>query len=111
MAELHNLLGTLQEFTYDAGKTGRYYSLPQLEAQGVGRVSRLPVSIRVVLESVLRNYDGQRITENDVRTLAKWKATGERPVVAIWTTAPNTFSPGPSGSASRTLRRTPGRKG
>ena len=36
------------------------------------------MSIRIVLESVLRNYDGKRITENDVKTLANWSATAER---------------------------------
>src|SRR5215211_329277 len=58
--------------------SGRFYSLPQLEKNGVGPVSRLPHSIRVVLESVLRNCDGEKITEDDVRDLANWQATGKR---------------------------------
>ncbi len=53
---------------------GQYYSLPELEKSGVGKISRLPASIRVVLESVLRNCDGKRITEEDVRALANWDA-------------------------------------
>ncbi len=69
----HNLFNTLQSFS-----AGQFYSLPQLETEGVGPVSRLPVSIRIVLESVLRNYDGKKITENDVRTLANWRALAER---------------------------------
>jgi Aconitase A len=74
----HNLFDTLQTFTVAGGKTGQFYSLPQLERAGVGPISRLPVSIRIVLESVLRNYDGKRITENDVRTLANWQPKAER---------------------------------
>jgi aconitate hydratase len=74
----HNLFNTLQSFDLGNGKTGQYYSLPQLEKEGVGPISRLPVSIRVVLESVLRNYDGHRITEKDLRGLANWAAKAER---------------------------------
>ncbi len=74
----HNLFNTLQSFDVGKGQTAQFYALPQLEKEGVGPVSRLPVSIRVVLESVLRNYDGQKITEQDVRTLANWAANGER---------------------------------
>ena len=55
----HNLHDTLREFRLASGATGRYYSLPALEKAGVGRVSRLPVSIRIVLESVLRYCDGR----------------------------------------------------
>ncbi|MEO6260375.1 MAG: aconitate hydratase, partial [Thermoanaerobaculia bacterium] len=54
------------------------YSLPKLEQAGIGPVSKLPVSIRIVLESVLRNVDGRKISERDVRVLANWKATAER---------------------------------
>jgi aconitate hydratase len=57
---------------------GRYYSLPQLEKQGIGSVSRLPICLRIVLESLLRNFDGDRIRENDVRALAGWEPNGER---------------------------------
>ncbi|MCU1264818.1 MAG: aconitate hydratase 1 [Acidobacteria bacterium] len=74
----HNLFNSLQTFASEPGKTGQFYSLPQLEKEGVGPVSRLPVSIRVVLESVLRNFDGTKITEEDVRELANWKANGPR---------------------------------
>src|SRR5258708_39971614 len=54
----HNLYDTLQEFRLASGETGKFYSLQSLEKAGIGRVSRLPVSIRIVLESVLRNCDG-----------------------------------------------------
>ena len=74
----HNLFNTLQTFNPKADREGRFYSLPQLEQESVGPVSRLPVSIRIVLESVLRNFDGKKIREQDVRTLANWKANAER---------------------------------
>jgi aconitate hydratase len=73
----HSLFDTLQSFETSYG-TRQFYSLPQLELSGVGPVSKLPVSIRIVLESVLRNCDGQKIGEDDVRTLANWKATAAR---------------------------------
>src|SRR6266550_3534936 len=74
----HNLFNSLQTFTPQNGKTGQFYSLPQLEKEGVGKISRLPVSIRIVLESVLRNFDGARITEDNVRQVANWKPNAER---------------------------------
>ena len=65
---------TLKKF--DAGKEreGFLYSLAALEEQGIGRISRLPVSIRIVLESVLRNCDGKKVRRKDVETLANWNA-------------------------------------
>jgi aconitate hydratase len=74
----HNLHNTLQEFKTGAGQSGRFYSLPALERAGVGRISRLPVSIRIVLESVLRNCDGKKVTEEHVRQLANWGAKAAR---------------------------------
>ena len=68
---MHNLFNTLQTFETD-GQRVHYYSLPALEAQGIGKVSNLPVSIRILLESLLRNYDNQQITEQDVVDLANW---------------------------------------
>lgn len=53
-------------------KNYTYYSLPSLEEQKVGPISRLPVSIRIMLESLLRNCDGKRVSEEDVRRLANW---------------------------------------
>ena len=70
---MHNLLDTLQPL-----KGGKFYSLPKLgKALGVP-VGRLPVSIRIVLESVLRNYDGKKVTEEHVRQLAAWKPGATR---------------------------------
>jgi aconitate hydratase len=74
----HNLFNSLQEFSTGTGAKGRYYSLPALEQAGLGPISRLPVSIRIVLESVLRNCDGQRVEERNIRELAAWQSKGER---------------------------------
>jgi aconitate hydratase len=74
MSAPHNSLNSLQTFDLGGGRKGRFYSLPALEAAGVGKISRLPISIRIVLESVLRNVDGKKVTERDVRTLANWNA-------------------------------------
>jgi len=74
----HNTFNTLDSFDLGHGRRGQFYSLPKLEAAGVGNVSKLPVSIRIVLESVLRNLDGKKIAEKDVRTLANWQAIAER---------------------------------
>src|SRR5215470_12704727 len=74
----HNLFNTLQEFDLGNGKKGRFYSLPELEKQGVGPISKLPLSVRIVLESVLRNCDGQKVKEDDVRALANWKPEAPR---------------------------------
>jgi aconitate hydratase len=75
---VHNLFNTSKEISLSPGKYARYCSLPALEAAGVGRISRLPVSIRIVLESVLRNYDGKKITEAHVRRLANWQPNAVR---------------------------------
>ena len=74
----HDPLNTLREFKLKSGKSGRMYSLKALEEQGFGKTSRLPVSLRVVLESVLRNCDGERISPDSVKALAAWKPNGER---------------------------------
>ncbi len=73
----HGVFDSLQSFkTKDM--SGSFCSLPELERQGVGPISKLPVSIRIVLESVLRNCDGKRITEDHVRRLANWDPNAER---------------------------------
>ncbi|HEX6126505.1 MAG TPA: aconitate hydratase [Pyrinomonadaceae bacterium] len=75
----HNLFNSRQSFKTGSGAEGIYYSLPSLEAQGIGKVSRLPISVRIVLESVLRNFDeGKKISEVNIRELASWAATAER---------------------------------
>src|SRR5207244_9075220 len=69
-----NEFKTLKRFDAGKGREGFLHSLPALEEQGVGKISRLPVSIRIVLESVLRNCDGEKVRRNDVEALAKWNA-------------------------------------
>ncbi len=74
----HQLFGSLQSFDLGNGRQGQFYSLPALEKAGVGPISRLPVTIRIVLESVLRNCDGLKVTEQNVRELATWQPKAER---------------------------------
>ena len=74
----HNLVNSLQSINLSNGRQGQFYSLPQLEKEGLGPISRLPVSIRIVLESVLRNFDGKKVREREIRALANWKANAER---------------------------------
>ena len=69
----HNLHHTLQPL-----KGGKFYSLPKLgKALGV-KIERLPLSIRIVLESVLRNCDGKKVTEAHVKQLAHWQPNASR---------------------------------
>src|SRR5213082_3605222 len=65
---------TLQEFDAGYGREGFFHSLPGLEKQVVGKISRLPISIRIVLESVLRNCDEKKVRRKDVEVLANWNA-------------------------------------
>ncbi len=75
----HNLFNTKQTFKTGAGADGTFYSLPQLEKEGIATISCLPISIRIVLESVLRNFDdGKKISEEDVKHLANWSANADR---------------------------------
>jgi aconitate hydratase len=78
MSTSHNLFGTLQTFELGNGQLGKFYSLPALEKAGVGPISKLPVSIRLVLESVLRNCDGKKVHEANIRELANWQANETR---------------------------------
>jgi aconitate hydratase len=73
-----NTLNTLKEFNISGSRKGKFYSLPALEKKLGVNISRLPVSIRIVLESVLRNCDGKKVTEEHVQQLANWNPTGTR---------------------------------
>ncbi len=75
-----NPFNTLRTFEGRKGSKSLLHSLPALEEAGLGKISRLPVSIRVVLESVLRNCDGSRVREEDVRVLAAYDAAKPNPV-------------------------------
>ena len=74
----HDPFNTLRRFKTASGEEAAYHSLPALEEAGVGNISRLPVSLRIVLESVLRNCDGRKVTEDHVRELAAWQANEAR---------------------------------
>jgi aconitate hydratase len=76
----HDTFNALRELKLPSGKTGRYYSLPALESSGLGKISRLPFCLRIVLESLLRNCDGKRVAEDHVRNLAGWQANAARDV-------------------------------
>ena len=69
----HNLFNTHQSLESE-GLTCSYYSLPALAEAGIGSIETLPVSLRILLESLLRNYDGHQITEDDIVNLASWDA-------------------------------------
>jgi aconitate hydratase len=69
----HNLFNTHRTLESD-GFACTYYSLPALEEAGIGSTTTLPVSLRILLESLLRNYDGHQITEDDIVNLANWEA-------------------------------------
>src|SRR6266550_6783977 len=72
--KMHDEFRTLRKFDAGKGREAFLYSLPVLEERGIGKISRLPISIRIVLESVLRNCDGQKVQRKDVEALANWNA-------------------------------------
>jgi hypothetical protein len=72
------VIDVLQRLELPSGSSDSYHSLPLLEKRGVAKVSRLPVSLRILLESVLRNLDGRRIRDEDVLALAGWTPHGTR---------------------------------
>ena len=76
-APKHAFAGTLKKFKTKSGKSGQYYSLPALAKQ-FPAVNRLPVSMRIVLESVLRHCDGNKVTADHVAQVANWKPTAAR---------------------------------
>ena len=73
----HPFAKTLDTFETASGKSGRFYSLPKLARQ-FPNVKRLPVSLRIVLEAVLRQCDGQRVTREHVQQLAQWQPKAPR---------------------------------
>jgi aconitate hydratase len=72
------LSACLKTFDIGQGRTGKMYSLPALKDAGFGDISRLPVSLRMVLESLVRNLDGVSVTEGNIRALANWAPNGAR---------------------------------
>ena len=74
---MHNLFNTQSILSTADGKSYNYYSLPKLAAAGFS-LKKLPVSIRIVLEAILRNYDNVKITEEHIKQLANWSPSTER---------------------------------
>ena len=68
---LSNNLDTLSDLSV-GDKTYKIYSLEKLESRYGVSISRLPFSIRILLENVLRNFDGETVTEQHVESLANW---------------------------------------
>src|SRR2546423_7799736 len=73
----HAFATTLKTFTTESGREGYFFSLPELAKTYPG-IERLPVSLRIVLESVLRNCDGKKVTAEHVAELAHWKPGAAR---------------------------------
>ena len=73
----HAFASTLKTFSTASGKTGSFYSLPALSKK-FPNIKRLPVSMRIVLESVLRNCDGKKVLPEHVAEVANWSPTGHR---------------------------------
>lgn len=73
MSSQFNSFGSRDTFTVGSQDVG-IYRLSELQKQGIGQIDRLPFSIRILLESVLRNCDGRTVTEEDVKNLANWNA-------------------------------------
>ncbi|WP_295544867.1 aconitate hydratase AcnA [uncultured Pseudacidovorax sp.] len=73
----HVFASALKTFKTASGRQGKYWSLPELAKQ-FPNIAKLPVSIRIVLESVLRNCDGQKVAAEHVEQLANWQPTAER---------------------------------
>jgi len=73
----HAFAGTLKAFKTASGAPGKFFSLPEL-AKTYPNINQLPVSLRIILESVLRNCDGRKVTPAHVEQLANWSPSGER---------------------------------
>jgi aconitate hydratase len=73
----HAFEKTLKTFKIGAGKNGRFFSLPEL-ARHYPKIARLPIAMRIVLESVLRNCDGKKVTAEHVRQVASWNPKADR---------------------------------
>ena len=74
----HNIFNSRTSFKLASGKSAEMYSLQALETAGLGKISRLPVCIRIVLEAVLRNYDDKKVNEAHIRQLANWQPNAAR---------------------------------
>src|SRR5688500_1007629 len=75
---MRKMIDVRQRLELPSGASRTYCSLPRLEKAGFGAISRMPVSLRILLESVLRNRDGRRIHDEDVEELARWQPGAAR---------------------------------
>lgn len=76
---MNDIFNCLSEFKVNnKGKSGNFFSLPLLEKNGMKNISRLPVSLRIILESALRNYDGKKITKEHIQNIINWQGNAER---------------------------------
>jgi aconitate hydratase len=72
------MIDVRQRLQSPSGGDRDFHSLPLLEKKGIATISRLPVSIRILLESVVRNLDGRRIRDEDVEEVARWQPGATR---------------------------------
>src|SRR3954463_8482171 len=79
MPTINNPFGSEAKLSTKAGDV-KIYSLEKLEQLGLGNLDKLPFSIKVLLESCLRNMDNFEVNEDDVKGLATWKAAKPNPV-------------------------------
>ncbi len=77
-----DLFGVRQKLTV-GGKDYVYYSLKSLDTKGVGEISRLPFSIKVLLEAAVRQYDGHSVTKEHIEQLANWTSQKNKTEVAF----------------------------
>ena len=80
---MKNSFETLTSLTV-SGKSIQYHSLPALERVGFSNVARLPYSLKILLENLLRCEDGRVVTADDIAAVARWDAVGtEKPELAF----------------------------
>ncbi|HNM46240.1 MAG TPA: aconitate hydratase AcnA, partial [Candidatus Sumerlaeota bacterium] len=73
MADVFDPFGARREITFGSGRKAHFFHLAALEQRGLGQISRLPFSIKILIESVLRNCDDFAYTQEHVKKLAAWK--------------------------------------
>ncbi len=78
MIHLQNRFNSLRQLKTSSNNTGYFHSLENLENQGFGNINRLPTTIKILLESAIRNYDGKMITEDQVEKIANWQPNEKR---------------------------------
>lgn len=69
----------IKELTVD-GKTYKYYDIQKLSAEGIGNIDRLPFSIKILVENLLRKHDGRVVKDDDLKAVANWQPTYDAPV-------------------------------